>query len=159
MNKNRIIITGGGGSGKDYLKRIFVNKGYKPSISCTTRPIREGEVDGKDYWFIDQPRFDAYVKYNMFYEYKEFRGWYYGTLLSDFDNSNIFIMTPYSISELSKEIRDSSLIIYLDINENIREQRLTKRNDADSIKRRLLADKEMFEFFTDYDIRIDNPLF
>ena len=63
------------------------------------------------------------------------------------------------VLELAKKDRKNSFIIYLDIDERIREIRLSNRNDADSVDRRLKADKEMFENFNDYDLRISKPDF
>jgi guanylate kinase len=159
MTKNRIIICGGGGSGKDHLKQRFINKGFKPSISYTTRPPREDEINGKDYIFLDVNKFKEMIEDGKFYEYKLFNNWYYGTIHEEFNTSDIFIMTPPAIELLSKEIRETSMIVYIDIDESIRAKRLANRNDADSVKRRILADREMFEFFTDYDIIIRDPNF
>ena len=160
MNKSkRIIIVGAGGSGKDYLKQTFIKKGFKASVSYTTRPPREGEVYGVDYYFCADHQFKEMMKYDEFFEVKEFRGWFYGTSKKEFEEADIFIMTPSAISELSKEIRETSLIIYIDINETIRGKRLSNRNDADSVKRRLEADRKDFEYFVDFDIRISEPNF
>jgi len=49
--------------------------------------------------------------------------------------------------------------VYLDIPEEIRYKRLSKRSDADSVNRRMSADKKDFEGFTDYDLVITNPSF
>lgn len=157
--KNRIIIVGAGGSGKDLLKKRFIDKGFEPSISCTSRPPRDGEEDGVHYNFLTADTFEKMVENGEFYEHKSFRGWYYGTLLMDFSECDVFIMTPPAVEELDKDVRDSSIVMFLDIEEPIRAKRLSGRNDSDSIKRRLIADREMFEFFTDYDVRITSPSF
>ena len=158
MNK-RIIIVGHGASGKDELKTRFINKGYTPSVSFTTRLPRKNEVDGVDYIFIKDRKFDEMVSNGEFYEHNVFNKWCYGTHKSDFDGTDIFIMTPNSIEQLPKDIRDSSIVIFIDIDENIRAKRLSNRNDADDVKRRLQADRDMFFGFTDYDLRIENPTF
>ena len=49
------------------------------SISCTTRPRREGEVDGRDYHFLNRNDFEAMRDANAFLEYAEVFGNYYGT--------------------------------------------------------------------------------
>jgi guanylate kinase len=158
-NNKRIIICGGGGSGKDLLKQRFIDKGYIPSVSYTTRPIRDGEVDGEDYFFVTERTFQKLIGEGVFQEYKIFRDWFYGTHISDFTLADIFIMTPSAIEELPKDIRDSSIVFYIDIDESIRGKRLMDRNDVDSVKRRLQADREMFEYFCDYDVRINSPTF
>ena len=51
-NHKRIILVGKAASGKDHLRKRFESRGFKYSVSYTTRPPREGEIDGKDYFFI-----------------------------------------------------------------------------------------------------------
>jgi guanylate kinase len=157
--KSRFIITGEGGSGKDLLKSRLVKKGFIPSVSFTSRPPRDGERDGYDYFFKTEREFMKMVGNEDFFEHKEFNGWLYGTHKSDFENADVFIMTPPAIVELPKDIRDSSLVIYIDIDETIRSKRLSERKDADDVKRRIIADREMFECFTDYDLRVTSPTF
>lgn len=159
LNGNKIIICGKAGSGKDIFKERFVKKGFKTSIGYTSRPKRNNEIDGVTYNFCTKQEFENMIKNDDFYDYKEFRGWYYGFTKQEFETSDIFILTPLSIMELSKEERQKSIIFYIDINENIRFERLSKRNDADSVERRIRTDNDLFDSFTDYDIRITNPLF
>ena len=159
INKSRIIICGKGGSGKDYLKQKFVNKGYLPSVTYTTRQPREGEIDGVDYHFIDIDKCNAMIQEKSFIDHKEFNGWIYATSKQEFINSNIFIMSPPSIKDLSSELLSSSFIIYLDIDENIRRSRMDMRVGQDSTERRIKADLDLFKDFIEYDIRIDTPNF
>ena len=51
--KGKIIIVGPGGSGKDFLRKKMVEKGFSYGISFTSRPPRKGEEEGKDYFFRD----------------------------------------------------------------------------------------------------------
>ena len=155
----RIIIMGGGGSGKDYLKNKLINRGFRPEISYTTRPIREGEVDGVTYHYVTKKNFLNMAKHNSFVQYKNFRSWWYGTHKNDWNNKDIFIMTPEGLETLTKKDRSSSFVIFIDIAEDIRRKRLEKRNDADDVQRRLKADREQFENLTDYDMIIKNPEF
>jgi len=68
-------------------------------------------------------------------------------------------MTPSGISKLKPEDRKESFIVYVDIREDIRRERLLKRNDVDNVDRRLSADEKDFENFTDFDHRIADPNF
>jgi len=157
--KSRIIIVGAGGSGKDHLKERFIKKGFKPSVSFTTRPPRAGEVDGKDYLFVSNRTFDKMIGNEEFYEHKIFNQWCYGTHKSDFVAADVFIMTPPAIDEMSKELRDSSIVIYIDVEEPIRAKRLSQRRDADDVKRRIETDRELFDCWTNYDLRVTSPVF
>ena len=55
------------------------------SISETTRPKKEGEVDGKDYYFVSHKQFAESVKNKELLEYTEFNGYYYGTPKAQID--------------------------------------------------------------------------
>lgn len=155
----RVIIAGKGASGKDHLRKLMESRGFKYCISHTTRPKRDNELEGEDYYFIDKSKAAEMVVANEFYEHVVFNDWLYGTSKKEFDSSNLFIMTPRGISNLKHKDRESSLIIYLDIDENIRLERLTKRNDTDASGRRIKADYLDFYNFSDYDLVIKDPSF
>lgn len=58
---------------------LRVDRKVTLSVSVTTRPKRRGEVDGRDYHFIDRPRFDAMVRKGELLEWAEVFGYCYGT--------------------------------------------------------------------------------
>lgn len=155
--KKRLIVVGKGGSGKDYLRKILVEKGFKYCIPHTTRPMREGEENGRDYWFIESSKLIEMAE--DFYEGAFFNNWFYGTSLDEFKRSNLFIMTPGGISKLSRKDREESTIVYLNIDEETRRRRLEERRDSDDVKRRLEADYVDFLNFRDFDYEIKNPDF
>jgi len=142
--KKRLIIVGKGGSGKDHLRKILVDEGFRYCISHTTRPIREGEENGKDYWFINSSQLPSMAE--EFYEAVYFNNWFYGTSNEEFYTSDLFIMTPKGIAKLKPEDRKESVIVYLNIDEETR-------------KKRLEADFQDFHDFTDFDFEIKNPSF
>ena len=63
-------------------------------------------------------------------------------------------MTPSGISKIKSSDRSESFIIYFDIDEVTRRNRLLLRRDADNVERRMEADEKDFENFTDFDHRI-----
>ena len=76
------VFSGPSGVGKGTLKaKLFEEFAGRIaySVSATTRGPREGEVDGKDYFFISRQEFERRVKNNEFLEYAEFAGNCYGT--------------------------------------------------------------------------------
>jgi guanylate kinase len=75
------VLSSPSGAGKTTLSRLLLKSDRKIalSISVTTRPKRPGEVDGRDYHFIDRGRFDAMVKKNELLEWAEVFGNFYGT--------------------------------------------------------------------------------
>ena len=50
--KKRLIIVGKGGSGKDHMRKMLQDEGFRYCISHTTRPPRKDETNGVDYFFI-----------------------------------------------------------------------------------------------------------
>jgi guanylate kinase len=160
MKHFRVILCGHAASGKDHARKIFERQGFTYAVSYTTRPPRPGEVDGVDYHFITDEEAQRMILNDEFYEWVPFNGWVYGTSREQFNTLNLFIMTPGGIGHIKPEDRTSCLIMYFDIQEEIRRERLNKRvMPGDSIERRLKADEVDFENFTDFDIRINNPNF
>ncbi len=75
-----IVISGFSGVGKGTVVKQLVDRyGYSLSISATTRAPREGEVDGKDYYFKTVEDFRNLIDYNGFIEWAQYVDNYYGT--------------------------------------------------------------------------------
>ena len=79
-----IVFSGPSGVGKGTVRQYFMddpklNLAY--SISMTTRSPRQGEEDGKDYFFVTREAFEAAVERGELLEHAEFVGNYYGTPL------------------------------------------------------------------------------
>lgn len=156
----KLVLVGKAASGKDHLKNRLKDKGFIPGVSHTTRPMRPNEVDGVDYHFIDTDTFKKMIENKEFVEYMEFNGWFYGQTIEDFNKSDVMIMSKEGLDILPLEYRKQCVVIYLDIPEDVRKNRLHTRNDKnDSIERRLQADDAQFKNFLDYEILINNPNF
>jgi guanylate kinase len=158
---SRIVLAGKAASGKDYLRKRLIARGFVYGISYTSRPPRPTETDGIDYHFISRERFEELISEGYFYEYVEFNGWLYGTANYQWYGScDVFIMTPHGISKIKPEDRSGTFIIHVDIPLEVRRERLGQRNDNnDQTERRLAADERDFEGFVDFDIRITDPNF
>ncbi|MCE2928233.1 MAG: guanylate kinase [Candidatus Caenarcaniphilales bacterium] len=78
---NLIVFTGPSGVGKGTIvKKLFEQvQGIEFSVSCTTREKREGEVDGKNYFFKTREEFENMITNNELLEHAEFVGNHYGT--------------------------------------------------------------------------------
>ena len=57
--QSKIAIVGPGASGKDYLRKKMQDRGLVFGVSCTTRPAREGEIHGKDYYYLTEEGIQA----------------------------------------------------------------------------------------------------
>ena len=95
-----IIVSAPSGCGKSTLLHRLMEKREKLrfSVSATTRPPREDEVDGKDYFFVDHPTFERMIAEDAFLEHAEYVGNHYGT--------------PRAAVE---ELLDAGYDVYLDI--------------------------------------------
>ena len=83
-----VIISGPSGVGKGTIRKYFETDErlcLAYSTSMTTRKPREGEVDGKDYFFVTREEFEKTVEEGGLLEYAEFVGNYYGTPLKEVD--------------------------------------------------------------------------
>jgi guanylate kinase len=76
-----LILSSPSGAGKTTISHMLLERDpeIRLSVSVTTRPIRPGEVDGRDYHFVDQAEFDRMVEADEFYEWAHVFGHSYGT--------------------------------------------------------------------------------
>ncbi|TMJ17354.1 MAG: guanylate kinase [Alphaproteobacteria bacterium] len=79
------VLSSPSGAGKSTIARMLMeaDEGVAMSVSATTRPIRPGETDGKDYHFVSDDRFDELVSSGAFLEWAHVFGHRYGTLKSE----------------------------------------------------------------------------
>ena len=61
---NKVILIGKAAAGKDHMRKVLEGRGFTYGTSYTTRPPREGEIDGRDYYFISEEDFKHYAKNN-----------------------------------------------------------------------------------------------
>lgn len=75
-----VVLSGFSGAGKSTLtKKLLAEYDYAYSVSATTRKPREGEVDGKDYYFVDRETFEKLIAEDALLEYNEYVSNFYGT--------------------------------------------------------------------------------
>ena len=80
-NGNLVVISAPSGTGKTTIVRelMLQNKNIKASVSYTTRNIRPDETNGLDYVFVTNQTFESMIIQNMFLEFANVFGHYYGT--------------------------------------------------------------------------------
>jgi guanylate kinase len=76
-----IVVSAPSGGGKTSLCQRLLNwsANIVYSVSCTTRPPRGGELDGRDYFFLSQEQFEEKIAAGEFLEYARYNNYYYGT--------------------------------------------------------------------------------
>ena len=153
MQKIKIVaLIGEAGSGKDFLLRCAREQypEFHEIISCTTRPKRMGEVEGRNYYFLENQNFIDKVANLEMLEYTEFNGWYYGTMLSALkpDQVNIGVFNPAGIKRLLKREDIDLKVFYVRAPAKTRLMRQLQREDdpnVDEVVRRYQTDKADFE--------------
>lgn len=110
-----ILITGPSGVGKGTVVNSLLKKFPEKlalSISCTTRTMRPGDVNGQNYYFISRENFLKKVENEDFLEYETYAGNLYGTLRSEIERINrlgkyvIFETEPIGALNLKKMLNE-----------------------------------------------------
>ena len=145
--KKLIILTGPSGVGKGTVVKEILGKekNFWLSISATTREPREGEKDGENYYFLNQENFKEMIEQNLFLEWAEFAGNYYGTPLSSVNEKikNGFTVLLEIEVEGAKQIKEGFTVL-LEI--EVEGARQIKNKFPDSLPIFLLPpDKEELE--------------
>ena len=97
--KSKVIVAliGKAGAGKDTIAKALcsAHPEFNNIVSCTTRPKRENEVEGVDYFYLTPDQFTEKVINGDMLEATYFNGWHYGTMLSSLkDGVNIGVFNP-----------------------------------------------------------------
>ena len=164
--KKLIIITGPSGVGKgtvvrDILKR---DKNLWLSISATTRSPRKGEMDGVDYYFLTKTTFKRMIDEQLFLEWAEFAGNYYGTPLSSIREKIengfkvILEIEVEGANQVREKFPDSLSIFLLPPNKKELENRIRDRgtdNEASILSRLERADFEISSSIN-FDFQVTN---
>ena len=160
--KNLYVIVGKSASGKDTILNSLIDKGIgNKIISHTSRPIREGEVDGFSYYFMDKNWF--LDKKDTFIQTLLFNDWYYciskdeiEKVSSNPNNKYFIILSPEGVKFLNdyviKNNKSSFNLIYIKTSNKTRHKRLLGRNDDISeVNRRLKTDDIDFKNIEDFN--------
>lgn len=152
-----LVLIGKTASGKTELLNHLVGRyHFKPIVTYTTRPIREGEIPDVTYHYISEGEFIEKISKGFFAEWKIYKtvdgNWYYGSAASDYKNTNIFnivILTPDGIQQIQKNGLENIRIFYIKCPKHIRRKRLKNRGDKSSeVKRRIRADDKDFKIIS-----------
>ena len=162
------IISAPSGAGKTSLVREVCKKlGFiRPSVSFTTRKIRESEIDGKDYFFINKDEFAAKVTKNEFLEHQNVYGNLYGTSLSSISHISdqgldVILEIDYKGMLAVKEVIPEAISIYIipPSIEILRKRLENRAEDNESvIQTRMESSVKELEYqkYADYTLINDN---
>lgn len=157
MNKYKIIaICGKSASGKDTLLQQIIknNSDLHEIISFTTRPPREGEIDGKHYFFLNADEVREKYFNGDIVEVSMFRDWLYGTPVSGLspEKINVGVFNPEGISSLLENDDIEIFVVLVQAPDKVRLIRSLNREsnpDIEEIIRRYGTDKEDFSNFSE----------
>ena len=155
-NGKLFVLSGPSGSGKTTIAKNIVStiNNIVFAVSHTTREMREGEINGRDYYFIDIETFSAMRRRGEFAESAEVFGNYYGTTQAEINravengNDVLLEIDVNGANQIRKKYSDSIMIFLMAPDRDELEKRLIERKtDSDEeIKRRLdVGNKEITE--------------
>lgn len=148
------VISGPSGVGKTSIIEGVMNKVRNVvfSVSCTTRPKRPNEVEGRDYFFVDERTFLDMVKKDEFLEWAIVHGHYYGTprkFVEDKIKNNVNVILDIDVQgamTVMKKVRDAVFVFIAPPSFDELKKRLLKRGtekEEDMVKRLEDAKKEL----------------
>ena len=153
MKKSLIILASPSGGGKSTVaKHLIKTFSLSFSTSATTRPMRLGEVNGKDYYFYTRDEFLQKVADDEFIEYEEIFGNLYGTLKSEIDKALIenkkliFDIDVLGALNIKRLYPEHALLIFLSPpNLDILEKRLRSRMTESEVEIQTRIDRAEME--------------
>ena len=166
-NNIMVILSSPSGAGKTTISKKIQQKyqNFKISVSHTTRKPRPNEVEGIDYYFINENDFENKIKKNEFYEYAKIFGNYYGTskdsVINLLNNNNdvLFDIDWQGTQQLAKykELNLTKIFILPPSKLELK-KRLFERNQdkPDSVEKRLLGYEKDSLHWNEYDFIILN---
>ncbi|MCR5609345.1 MAG: guanylate kinase [Lachnospiraceae bacterium] len=160
------VVSGFSGAGKGtVLKKLMSEHSeYKLSVSATTRKPREGEVDGKDYFFLTKEQFESMIEKDELVEWAEYVSNYYGTPKSYIEeqltigNTVILEIEIQGALNIKKKYPEACLIFLAPPGFKDLKDRLINRGteEIEVINRRLERAKEEAPYISYYDHLIIN---
>lgn len=161
-----IIICGKSCSGKNTVVSAIAERGYKAVVPYTTRSMRTGETDGKEYHFVSEEEFNhLYVnkKFVVTSAFESTQGHLsYGIFASDLTADSVAIMDMIQLEKYMRVMRRDTVVFYLNTRDAVITKRSRARGDnASEAARCLVADTGDFSNvnrFVDVSIRNDGDL-
>jgi len=157
MSDKIYVLAGFSGTGKDTIADILKEKyNFNFITSHTTRPMREGETEGKPYWFITNEKFHEMNSNNEFIEYRSYNTkvngkedvWYYAAAKNEVKDGlkYVVVLDMLGLTEFKEVFGDRVIGIFIETPDEIREQRAKQRGSFDKIEwdRRLADDRQNF---------------
>jgi guanylate kinase len=162
-----LVLSSPSGAGKTSLARSLLESdpNIALSVSVTTRKPRPGEIDGRDYWFIDEARFKEMIAGEQLLEWAIVFGNYYGTPRAPIDKAIgegrdvLFDIDWQGTQQLSERMAgDLVRVFVLPPSADALERRLTQRaqDPPDVVAKRMAKASDEISHWAEYDYVIIN---
>ena len=162
-----IVLSGPSGVGKGTVRKALFDMedhDLTYSVSMTTRPMREGEVDGVDYYFVSKEDFEKRISENGFLEYEQFFGNYYGTPRDkveqqlDLGHEVVLEIEVQGALKVRNQVKDAVFIFLVPPSKKALKDRLISRGTEDdkTIDTRLEKAEKEFQLAHKYDYIVVN---
>ena len=141
-----IVLSGASASGKtEAAKMLMAKYGIQKAITTTTRPMRNQEKDGRDYFFVSKERFQEMVQEGRFVEHTSYNGNYYGSTKDQIADNRSVVTDLEGLKSYSALNDERIVTFYLSTCEEIRYKRMLERGDNESnAKQRIVNDRVIF---------------
>lgn len=141
-----LVLTGPSASGKTEIAKILIEKyNLKKLVTYTTRPPREGEVNGVDYHFVTVEEFLKLKANDEFVETTFYNNNYYGSRIADISYDKVVILDPSGVNAFREILKDRIVIVFLNTPEELRIKRMQLRGDKEElIEKRIFNDRKTF---------------
>ena len=155
MKQKIITIIGKSGAGKDTVARMLSYiTGYDLLCSYTTRPMREGEVDGREHHFVKE----CHTPKEKMLAYTEYGGYEYWTEVDQIKGTAIYVIDEKGLVALSEAFPDIDLVnIYVSSKPETLKARGIDPNRTQRDEHRVRLDIDVFDYVifnngTEYDL-------
>ncbi len=165
------VLIGRTASGKDTAREFMVNElGCQVIVPCTTRPMRDGEVEGREYHFFSEEEFMQKRDNGELLEYRSYNHYvngetitsYYGTEAVEFDDDKDYVLVNdiEGLVELVEKIgQDRCKVLLMEADKEVRRKRCMTRSDyADEEFERRDLDDDMTKYTRDRIKELDHVL-
>ncbi|HRY29035.1 MAG TPA: guanylate kinase [Elusimicrobiota bacterium] len=164
-----LVVSGPSGAGKSTLCQALIAKwpNLRYSVSCTTRPRREKEVDGRDYHFVSEDAFQKNIRDGKFLEWARVHDSFYGTLqepLMEHLRQGLDVVLdvdPHGALSIKEKFADCVGVYICPPTWESLEDRLRSRAQDDelSISKRLANARKEMGYLSHYDYLVVNKVF
>ena len=154
MEHKIVILTGKSGSGKSLIAHKLQKNGFKSIVTNTTRPPREGEKDGVNYYYLSDMEFKTRIANGEMIEYHkyntEFGVWYYGSSANNIDLNKHDYVIVLTLEGAEAYVNyfgaENCIVFYISSPKSVREQRAKERGsfNQDEWDRRVKTDNADF---------------